>query len=119
MRNLNGAFLYITLVGWCLVECVFLATMGVGFPLLLFTVGFLLVFSLLGCLNLSDRATDLVGGISTAIMALGLVIITIVTAVHGASWITNALKGFGALLAVVFSLYTLLPAIQEGKKSHA
>lgn len=119
MQNLNGAFLYITLLGWCLIECVYRATQGHAFALLLFVLAFLVVFSVLGCLNLSDQATNLVGGVSTGLLALGLVLFTVAGAVHGASLVTNLVKGFGAVLAVVFAVSSILPLVRESKKASA
>jgi len=82
MNSLSLGFLYICGLSWLLVEVCLSASDGNWTPLVLYTIGFTVMFAILGCLPLSDRVVNLSGPIFTLIIGAGI-----------------ALYGFGAFEA--------------------
>lgn len=119
MKNLNGAFLFITLLAWCMTESIFRATEGHSTALLLFVIGFLVIFATLGCLNLSDKTTNLIGAVATVLLSVSLIFFTVNGMLHGASWVTSAAKSFGAILSVVLAVSAVSPTLAAKSQSHA
>ena len=84
MNSMSNGFLYTLGFGWALTECCLLAVAGSFLPLILFTLAFFVVFSVLGCLNLSESTIEKFGSLVAAALALVLIIFTALTFVHGA-----------------------------------
>lgn len=103
MNSMSNGFLYTLGFGWALTECCLLAVAGSFMPLLVFTVGFFVMFAVLGCLNLSDAATNKIGSIVAALLALVLVFFTALTFAHGS-------VGIG-LLKLVFAIIFVAGAV--------
>jgi hypothetical protein len=103
MNSLSNGFLYVVGFGWVLAECCLVAVAGNSTPILLFLLAFVLIFSILGCLNLSDAAVNKVGALSSALLAASLVIFSIGTITAGAP-VFGVLKLLAAAVFVIASL---------------
>ena len=86
-----------------------------GIHFLTFVVAFTVVFSVLGCLNLSDSATNAFGSATAAVLALVLVIFTVQTFVAGAI----GLGLFKLFFAVVFVAGAAVAFMNKGQASEA
>lgn len=112
---MSNGFLYTLGFGWALIECCLMAVAGNSLPLMLFVVAFTVVFSVLGCLNLSDSATNAFGSATAAVLALVLVIFTVQTFVAGAI----GLGLFKLFFAVVFVAGAAVAFMNKGQASEA
>lgn len=83
MNSMSNGFLYTLGFGWALIECCLLAVAGSFLPLVLFALAFVVVFSVLGCIRLSDAAVDKFGSITAVVLALVLMIFTAQTFAAG------------------------------------
>ncbi len=103
MNSMSNGFLYTLGFGWALTECCLLAVAGSFLPLILFTLAFVVVFSVLGCIRLSDASVEKFGSITAVVLALVLVIFTAQTFVAGSI-------GLG-LVKLVFALVFVAGAV--------
>lgn len=99
MNSLSNGFLYTLGFGWALTECCLLAVAGSFMPLVLFALAFFVVFSILGCINLSDDKVNGFGKITAAGLAAILVLFTARTFGDGAIGL-GLVKLFFALVFV-------------------
>lgn len=106
MNSLSNGFLYVVGFGWALTECCLLAVAGNPTPILLFLLVFVLAFAILGCVPLSDRAVNLAGAATAALLALSLVLFSFGTLFGGAP-VFGILKLLGSGLFVVGALVAL------------
>lgn len=74
MNSLTLGFLYLIGLGWLLSEVSISASGGNWTPLWLFLAFFVVMFSVVGCLPLSERAINLSGAVSAIIIGLGIVL---------------------------------------------
>ena len=84
MNSMSNGFLYTLGFGWAMTECCLMAVAGNYLPLFLFVLSFIVIFAVLGCLNLPDSKIEKFGAIVAAVLALSLIIFTAHTFVTGA-----------------------------------
>ncbi len=73
MNSLSLGFFYVVGFSWILCETSVSAASGNWGPLVLFTIGFILMFSILGCLPISNRAVGLAGPVFGILTGLGII----------------------------------------------
>lgn len=115
MNSMSNGFLYTLGFGWALTESCLLAVAGNYLPLFLFVAAFLVIFAVLGCLNLSDSKIEKFGAIAAAVLALALILFTAHTFAVGAI-------GLGLvklLFAVVFTAGAILAFTGSKSSGHA
>jgi hypothetical protein len=83
MNSLTLGFYYTAGLAWVLAECCIQASAGNSLPLVIYSIGFIVIFGILGCLDLPDKTINLTGTILAAV--LGLVLL----AFSFASWKTS------------------------------
>ncbi|MDF1815926.1 MAG: hypothetical protein P1V20_27245 [Verrucomicrobiales bacterium] len=109
MNSLTLGFLYVLGISWALAETCIIASNGNWTPLIIFLIGFILMFSILGCAKISDAAVERWGGIFAMLLAVGLVFLTFSTAMTGAVGLA-VIKGIFALGFVVVGLVAMIPS---------
>ena len=109
MNSLALGFFYVVGISWALAETCIIAANGNWTPLIIFLVGFCLMFSILGCARVSDKAVHLWGGIFAILLAIGLVYLAIHTGVTGAVG-AAVVKGIFAISFVVAGLVAMIPS---------
>ena len=72
MNSLSLGFVYATGLSWLLCEVCVSASNGNWLPLILYTVGFTIMFSVLGCVKISDKAVEASGPVFSVIIGVGL-----------------------------------------------
>ncbi|MEM9016228.1 MAG: hypothetical protein AAGC68_04390 [Verrucomicrobiota bacterium] len=72
MNSLSLGFLYVCGLSWLLCEVCVAASDGNSMPLLLFVIGFTVMFAILGCLKISDRAVELAGPVFAILIGLSI-----------------------------------------------
>ncbi len=117
MNSMSNGFLYTLGFGWALAECCLVAVGGNALPLLLFVLAFLVVFAALGCLTLSDSATNTFGAATAAVLALVLLIFTANTFVAGAIGM-GLIKLFFAAVFVAGAALAFLDKGKSGEAAH-
>ncbi|MDF1753038.1 MAG: hypothetical protein P1U89_09710 [Verrucomicrobiales bacterium] len=108
MKSLTLGFFYVVGISWALVETCIIAANGNWTPLIIFLVGFTLMFSTLGCAKISDKSVERWGGIFAMILAIGLVFLTFHTAMTGAVGLA-VVKGLFAAGFVITGLISMIP----------
>lgn len=93
MHSLSLGFCYITGLSWLLSEVCVSASHGNWTPLWLFLIFFVLMFSILGCLPLSNKAIDRAGPVFSILIGLG--IIAYALAAFGSGFFDVTLRLFG------------------------
>mgnify|MGYP003638857482 CR=1 FL=1 len=73
MNSLTLGFIYVCGFSWILAEACVSASNGNSIPLALVVIGFILMFSILGCLPLSDKAINTAGPIFSILIGLGII----------------------------------------------
>ncbi len=109
MKSLTLGFFYIAGISWALAEACIIAANGDWTPLIIFLAAFVLMFSTLGCVPLSNQKVDFLGGIFAILLALGLVFFTFHTAMTGAIGLA-IIKGIFAFGFVLVGLITMIPS---------
>lgn len=118
MNSLTLGFLYVVGFSWALCETCVMASNGNSVPIVLYTIYFLLVFSILGCARVSDRAVEIWGGIFAVMLAVGLVLMAVNTISAGAM-VLGAVKMVFAAGFVIAGAISLLGALAGGGSSKA
>ncbi|MEM1442363.1 MAG: hypothetical protein AAGF67_08475 [Verrucomicrobiota bacterium] len=72
MNSLSLGFLYASGLSWLLCEVCVSASNGNWMPLILYTIGFTLMFAILGCMKISDRAVEKSGPVFSVVIGLGI-----------------------------------------------
>ncbi|MEM7147749.1 MAG: hypothetical protein AAF591_21780 [Verrucomicrobiota bacterium] len=117
-------FLYATAfiggLAWFGGECMILSAQGSPWWFILFFLAFIVVFVVMGCLNISEAAINKFGALTSAALALGLILFTARTTIILAKldytgsplghWWPALIKIFGALVfaAVALESFRLL-----------
>ena len=110
MNSLSNGFLYVLGFAWVLTECSLHSVAGNHLPIYLFLLVFIVAFSVLGCLNLSDNAVNKFGSLVSVLLAVSLVIFSIGT-ITGGSVVIGILK---LLASGVFVLAALVSFSAKG-----
>lgn len=111
MNSLSNGFLYVLGFAWALTECSLHSVAGNHWPILLYLLVFILAFSVLGCLNLSDSAVNKFGSLISAVLAVSLVVFSILT-ITGGEFLIGVIK----LLAS--GLFVLAALVSFSSKGH-
>ncbi|MEX2580424.1 MAG: hypothetical protein WD342_15305 [Verrucomicrobiales bacterium] len=74
MNSLSLGFLYLIGLAWLLCEVSMSAAGGYWTPLWLYLAGFAVMFAILGCLPLSDKAINTAGPVFSVLIGLGIVL---------------------------------------------
>lgn len=72
MNSLTLGFFYVCGMAWALAECCVQASDGNSLPLVIYLVAFLVVFSILGCLDLSEKTINMTGLVMAGVMGVVL-----------------------------------------------
>lgn len=72
MNSLSLGFIYACGLSWLLCETCISASNGNWLPLILFVIGFTVMFAVLGCLKISDKAVETAGPVFSVIIGLGI-----------------------------------------------
>ena len=100
MNSLTLGFFYVVGLSWLFLETSLMAGNGSWGPFWLFILGFSVMFSLLGCLPLSDKAVNKIGSIFAIIVGLILLFISLFGDAGG---LVNGIKAAVAFVYVVFA----------------
>ena len=117
MNSLTLGFLYVVGISWGLSETCVMAANGSWTPLVVFLVIFLLMFSVLGCAPVSDRAVEVWGGIFALALAALLVWMALATIATGATGL-GIVKIVFAAAFVIGGLVSLLQSLGSKSSSH-
>ena len=115
MNSLTLGFFYVTGLSWLLAETCLMAGNGSWGPFWLFFLGFAVVFAILGCWPVSDKAVNSFGALSAIVIGIALVLISFAT-FRGSFWI-GSFKMIFALMFLVFSILSLLTGKKEKEGS--
>ncbi len=74
MNTLSHGFLFLCGLAWLLGEVCVSAGAGFWTPVWLYLIGFIVMFSIMGCLSLSERAINTAGPIFAAIVGGAIVL---------------------------------------------
>lgn len=102
MNSLTLGFVYISGFSWLLCETCVSASNGNWMPLILFTVFFILMFAILGCVRISDRAVETAGPVFSIIIGLGILMYAFGS--FGDSAIGGLLRIVGAAFMIVLGV---------------
>ena len=106
MNSLTLGFFYTVGLAWLMIEASLMAgTYGSWGPFWLFLGGFAVMFSLLGCLPLSDKAVNKVGSVFAIIVGILLLLISLTGDAGG------LINGIKAALAFVYVIFGFLHKI--------
>lgn len=72
MNSLSLGFFYVCGLSWLLCEVCVSASNGNWIPVILYTIGFTLMFAILGCLRISDKAVETAGPVFSVVIGLGI-----------------------------------------------
>jgi hypothetical protein len=72
MNSLSLGFVYACGLSWLLCEVCVSASNGNWIPIILYTIGFTLMFAILGCLRISDKAVETAGPVFSVVIGLGI-----------------------------------------------
>ncbi|MDF2375561.1 MAG: hypothetical protein P1U81_04930 [Verrucomicrobiales bacterium] len=72
MNSLSLGFVYACGLSWLLCEVCVSASNGNWIPVILYTIGFTLMFAILGCLRISDKAVETAGPVFSVVIGLGI-----------------------------------------------
>lgn len=114
MNSLSNGFLYVVGLTWAIAEVSLRAVAGNHLPILLFLLVFILAFSILGCIRLSDAAVSKAGAIFAALLALALVVFSVQTVISG-EFLFGGIKLIGSGVFVLGAL----AAFQHKADAHA
>jgi len=113
---MSHGFVYLSGLSWLLCEVCISASQGFWLPVILFLVGFIVMFAILGCLPLSDRTIDRMGPIFTAIIAAGILYYGVTT--FSQSIVGAVLRILGALLVLGVAAGGYMTAQHDEKSAH-
>ncbi len=72
MNSLSLGFVYATGLSWLLCEVCVSASNGNWIPIILFSLGFVVMFAVLGCMRISDKAVETAGPVFSVVIGLGI-----------------------------------------------
>ncbi len=72
MNTLSHGFLFLSGLTWLLCEVCLSASAGFWAPVWLFLLGFCVMFAVMGCLPLKDRAINTAGPVFTLLIGAGI-----------------------------------------------
>lgn len=114
MNSLTLGFFYVCGFAWVLAECCVKAAAGYPLPILIFSVAFLVIFSILGCLNLSENLINLTGIVTASLLGLALFAFSFSSVMASGNLLVGGIKIFLALMFVIGSFATILAAEDSG-----
>lgn len=100
MNSLSNGFFFLIGLSWLLVETCLMASDGNWTPLTLYLVGFAVMFAVLGCLPISDKAVSTAGSVIAVILGASLLVIALAS--------LSALKIILALAFLAFGVFAFL-----------
>lgn len=102
MNSLSLGFLYVVGVTWLLCEVCVSASGGNWTPLWFYLIGFTVMFAVLGCLPLSNKAIEIAGPIFSIIIGVG--ILAYGFGAFGSSFIGGAIRAVGGLALIALGV---------------
>ncbi|MEM7602008.1 MAG: hypothetical protein AAF357_11420 [Verrucomicrobiota bacterium] len=102
MNSLSLGFIYACGLSWLLCEVCVSASNGNWLPLILFVIGFTLMFAILGCLKISDKAVETAGPVFSVVIGLGIALYGIGS--FDASLIGSVLRLAGAAAMIALGV---------------
>ncbi len=114
MNSLTLGFFYVVGLSWALSETCVIASNGNWFPLIVFGLLFVLMFSVLGCLRISAKAVEVWGGIFAVALSFLLLYMAVSTAMAGAT-VLAVVKGVFAVAFVIVGFLSLLFSLKPAK----
>lgn len=115
MNSLTLGFVYVTGLSWLLCEVCLSAANGNWTPLTIFTIGFAVMFAILGCLRLSHRTVEMAGPIFSILIGLGILVYGF--GAFGTSFLGGVIRLLGAAFMVVLGVFAF-SAVGKGDESH-
>lgn len=100
MNSLSHGFFFLVGLSWLLCEVCFGAGAGYWTPVWLFLGGFCVMFAVMGCLPLSEKAINTAGPVFTILIGAGIVLYGIDAFASGFLGALLRLAGGGALAAL-------------------
>lgn len=74
MSSLSNGFFFVSALSWLLCEVCVSASLGNHLPLAVFTVGLVVMFSILGCIRVSNETVEMSGPIFTILIGAGILL---------------------------------------------
>ena len=115
MNSLTLGFFYVVGLSWLFVETSLMAGNGSWGPFWLFLGGFAVMFSILGCLPLSDKTVNKFGSIFAVIVGIALLVISLFGDAGG---LQNMLKSALAFVFVIFGIISFAKGDKAAGESH-
>jgi hypothetical protein len=106
MNNLSHGFLFLSGLTWLLCEVCVSAGAGFWTPLWLFLIGFTVMFAIMGCLPLSERAINTAGPIFTLVIGASIALYGF--GAFGGGFLGGFLRLVGGLALVLLGVFSLL-----------
>ena len=116
MNSLTLGFVYVTGVSWLLCEVCITASNGNWTPLILYAIGFTVMFAVLGCVRLSDRAVEMAGPLFSVLIGLGILVYAF--GAFGDSVLGGALRLVGAAFMIVLGAIGFSAVKGESEGAH-
>ena len=115
MNSLTYGFIYVTGLSWLLTEVCISASNGNWMPLILFTLFFIVMFAVLGCIRLSDRTIELSGPVFSIITGLGILMYAFAS--FGDSVVGGIIRIIGAAFMIVLGVlaFSFVKSDSEGE----
>ncbi|MDF1823858.1 MAG: hypothetical protein P1U68_04400 [Verrucomicrobiales bacterium] len=86
MNSLSLGFIYACGLSWLLCDVCISASNGNWIPIIAYSIGFVIMFAVLGCLKISDKAVEAAGPVFSVVIGLGI-------ALYGVSSLDASLLG--------------------------
>jgi len=115
MNSLSNGFFFIVALSWLLCEVCVSASAGNHLPLAIFAVGLIVMFSILGCIRVSNETLEKAGPIFTLLLGGGILLYGLGS--FDASVVGALLRVLGGLVVIGFGVITLLAARDSSKDS--
>jgi hypothetical protein len=109
MSSLSNGFLFVCALSWLLCEVCVSASMGNHVPLAIFAAGLVVMFSILGCIRVSEGTVEMAGPIFTLLIGGGILLYGLGS--FDASVIGALLRILGAFVVLGFGAITLIAAL--------
>lgn len=116
MNSLSHGFLFLVGLSWLLCEVCVGAGAGYWTPVWLYLAGFTVMFTIMGCLPLSEKAINTAGPIFTILIGAGIAYYGV--AALGSGWFGAALRLIGAGSLVVLGLISFAGREKASAHSH-
>lgn len=105
MNSLSHGFLFLCGLSWLLCEVCVSASAGFWTPVWLYLAGFTVMFTIMGCLPVSEKTINLAGPIFTILIGVGIGIYGIEA--FGGSFLGALLRVIGAGVLIFLALISL------------